>query len=104
MVVEQSTISFREVGQNVAQTWQELLDQFTSRGWPLLTIPLQLSEEFGGNAGLHIIRSIVPGTIPISFGYRQEPCGMERIEAVTKELGGSSISYRNMSKFPHPYT
>ncbi len=98
------SIAFRGIGRGVAQSWQELLDRFAVKGWPLITVSLNLTEELGGNDGLHIVRSIVPGMVPISFGNREEPCGMERICVVAKEIGGVSISYRNMPKFPHPYT
>jgi len=104
LVHSRNLITFQEVGQNVAQSWQELLDRFVAKGWSLATVSLNLTEELGGNDGLHIVRSIVPGMVPISFGNRGEPCGMERIRVVAKEMGGVSISYRDMPKFPHPYT
>lgn len=96
-------VTFQEVGQRVARSWQALLDRFVVKGWSLITVPLHLTEEFGGNDNLHIIRSIVPGMVPMSFGYRKEPCGMERIHLVAKEITGVPISYRDMSKFPHPF-
>jgi len=80
-----------------------LLDQFSNRGWRLFTIPLRLSKKLSGNDDLSIIRSIVPGMIPMTFGFRQEPAGMERIYAVGKELGIRNFSYRRMTKFPHPF-
>jgi len=100
----QNPIMFQEIGRDMAQSWQGLLDRFIAKGWPLVTIPLHLTEKFGGNDGLFIIRSIVPGMVPISFGYREEPRGMERIRVVAREIGGVSISYRDMPRFPHPYT
>lgn len=104
LIHSRNLIAFQEVGQRAAQSWQDLLDRFTAKKWTLVTIPLKLTPEFGGNDGLHIIRSIVPGMVPISFGYREVPCGMERIRVVAKEIGGVSISYRDMPQFPHPYT
>ncbi len=98
------TIPLNKVGQHSAQSWQELLDRIAAKGWPLITVPLQLSEEFGGNRGLHIVRTIIHGTVPISFGYGEEPCGMNRTRTIAKELDGSPVSYRSMPKFPHPYT
>lgn len=104
LVRSRNLIAFREVGKDVAQSWQELLDRFVAKKWSLITVPLNLTKELGGNDGLHIVRSIVPGMVPISFGNREEPCGMERIHVVAKEIGGISVSYRDMPKFPHPYT
>ena len=104
LIAGKRVTAFQGVGRRVAQSWQELLDRFVTKGWPLVTVSLNLAEELGGNGGLHIIRSIVPGMVPISFGYQEEPCGMERIHEVAKEMGNVPVSYRNMPKFPHPFT
>lgn len=97
-------IAFQDIGRSVAQSWQELLDRFAAKGWTLhVTIPLYLPDEYGGNGGLHIIRSIVPGMVPMTFGYRQEPAGMERIYAIAKEFGNKRLSYQKLAKFPHPF-
>lgn len=103
LIFGRNKIAFQDVGGRVARSWQELLDRFALKGWQLLTIPLFLSEKYGGNHSLHIIRSIVPGMVPMTFGYRQEPAGMERIYTVAKEFGNRTISYRDLPKFPHPF-
>ncbi len=103
LVRGRNKIAFRDIGNSVAWSWQELLDRFAAKGWRLLTIPLHLSDEYGGNGNLHIIRSVVPGMVPMTFGYRQEPAGMERIYAVAKERGKGTLSYRELTKFPHPF-
>jgi len=96
-------VAFKEVGKKAAQTWQDLLDRFSIKGWRLLTVPLYLSEKYGGNGELYIIRSIVPGMVPMTFGFRHEPAGMERIYAVAKEIGNRNLLYRDLTKFPHPF-
>lgn len=100
-LIEGRKIAFRNAGKRMARSWQELLSRFQTKGWKLLTIPLYLSEEYGGNDGLHIIRSIVPGMVPMTFGYRQEAGGMDRIYAVASKFGHTNISYRELTKFPH---
>lgn len=104
LVSGQIVIEFKNMGQGVARSWDKLLDQFMLKGWSLITIPLHLTKESGGNNGLHIIRSIVPGMVPITFGYREIPAGIERISIVAKEINGCTISYQDMPKFPHPFT
>jgi hypothetical protein len=69
----------------------------------LITISMQLSEEYGGNDGLHIVRAIVPGLTPMTFGYRQEPAGMERVYKIAEKVGGKKLSYGELTKFPHPF-
>lgn len=103
LVRGRNSIAFHDIGSNVAHSWQELLERFTTKGWRLFTIPLYLSDEYGGNGDLHIIRSIVPGMVPMTFGYRQEPAGMERMYSVAREFGNRRLSYRELTKFPHPF-
>jgi ribosomal protein S12 methylthiotransferase accessory factor len=95
--------AFGGAGKGMARSWQDLLSRFQTKGWKLFTVPLYLSEEYGGNDGLHIIRSIVPGMVPMTFGYRQEAGAMDRIYEVTNKFGHTNISYRELTKFPHPF-
>lgn len=96
-------ITFEKAAARAACSWQQLLERFEQKEWKLLTVPLQLPVEFGGNNGLHIIRSIVPGMVPMTFGYRQEPAGMKRLYEMRKGLGQGEISYRDLRKLPHPF-
>jgi ribosomal protein S12 methylthiotransferase accessory factor len=96
-------ISLNDAGREAARNWSTLLERFADRGWRPIRVPLHLSEEFGGNDGLHIVRSVVPGMVPMTFGYRQEPAGMERIYSVAKEFGRRELSYDELTKFPHPF-
>lgn len=96
-------IAFRDMGKEMAQTWTELLQRIQTKSWKLFTIPLVLSEQYGGNGGLHIIRSVVPNMVPMTFGYRQEPGGTGRIYATAQQFGQHKFSYRELTKFPHPF-
>lgn len=96
-------ILLENVGARAAYSWEKLLSRFLKENRKLLTVPLYLDEKLGGNQGLHIIRSIVPGLVPIGFGHMQEPRGMERIIKMAKKFGDKSITYRDMPKFPHPF-
>jgi len=98
-----SAVSFGKIGDRVARSWQELLDRISMRGWDLITVPLRLADKYGGSNDLHIVRSIIPGVIPMTFGFRQEPAGMERIYVIGSEFGGKKVSYRDLTKFPHPF-
>jgi len=96
-------VVFAKMGNNAARSWEELLDRFAGGRMRLITIPMQLSEEYGGNDGLHIVRAVVPGLVPMTFGYRQEPAGMERVYQVAERVGGRKLSYGELTKFPHPF-
>lgn len=99
----QKSIPLKVAGEGVAKSWQDLLDRFASKGWSLVTVPLYLSDGYGGNGDLSIVRAIVPGMVPMTFGYRQEPAGMDRIYTIAKAYGSVDLSYADLTKFPHPF-
>ncbi len=103
LTLGRDVVPFGRIGRNSASSWRELMDIFSVKGWKLITIPLQLPESLGGNGDLHIVRSIVPGMVPMTFGYRQEPAGMERLYEVAGKFGKPSFSYKDITKFPHPF-
>jgi len=97
------TISFCEIGCNTSRNWSELLRCFEDKGWKHLIVPLKLSENYGGNSGLSIVRVLVPGTVQMTFGYRQEPAGMRRLYGVAERFGRGKLTYGQLTKFPHPF-
>lgn len=98
--ISHKSIAMEEIGKNSCRTWADLLSNLELKGLRLITVPLYLPDELGGNAGLHILRSIIPGLVPISFGYGEEPWGMKRLELYRSERS----MRRERSSFPHPYT
>lgn len=97
------SVSLQEMGGDCARSWEELLSRLNDRGLRLVTVQLNLSEKYGGDEDLHIVRSIVPGLIPMTFGYRQEPAGMERIYTIAQEVEDKNLAYEDLVKFPHPF-
>jgi thiazole/oxazole-forming peptide maturase SagD family component len=84
------------------RSWDDLINKLFKEKMHLITIPLSLSEQYGGSDDLSIVRSIIPGLIPMSFGYRSEPGGMKRLYDIAKARG-KRLTYGNMRKFPHPF-
>jgi ribosomal protein S12 methylthiotransferase accessory factor len=82
--------------------WDGLLDKLQQMDVPLITTQFFLSEQYGGNGDLHIVRSVIPGLVPMTFGYRQEPGGMKRLYDVARQKG-KRLTYGNIRKFPHPF-
>lgn len=104
LVESSKRISFQEIGGFSALTWPELLNRFENKGWKHLVVPLELSDDYGGNGDLHIVRVIVPGIVQMTFGYRQEPAGMKRLYDISERFGnGRRLSYGQLTKFPHPF-
>ncbi len=52
----------------------------------------------------YIVRAIVPGLIPLSFGFNLEPLGMSRIYDVPCSLGyrKNKTPFEELNRFPHP--
>jgi ribosomal protein S12 methylthiotransferase accessory factor len=46
-----------------------------------------LNRDGQSDTGIHVIRAIVPGFVPIGFGYMSEPLGMARLEELPRKLG-----------------
>ncbi len=53
----------------------------------------------------YIVRAIVPGLIPLSFGFNLEPLGMCRIYDVPCSLGyrKNKTPFEELNRFPHPF-
>ncbi len=53
----------------------------------------------------YIVRVIIPGLVPLSFGYNLEPLGMHRIYNVPHDLGyrENKIKFHELNRFPHPF-
>lgn len=75
-----------------AQTTRQIVDAFASEGvHPVIVdITPQLCHVDQGRTRLWAVKALVPGLLPISFGYQREPLGM-----VSRIQPGS--------KFPHPF-
>jgi len=96
-------ITFDSIGRRVSNSWQELLDSIAMRGYSLIIVPLQFPDNRSEGEQPAVVRAIIPGLVPMTFGYRQEPGGMRRIYTTGKKFGGSIKSYRDLPKFPHPF-
>lgn len=92
-----------ELGLSASKDFYQLERRVSELQSSLYTIDYTIPAEYGGNAGLHIVRVIMPGLVPMTFGYRQEPAGMRRLYEVASRLRRRSIGYRDLTKFPHPF-
>ncbi len=90
----------------VPRTWDEFLERLKTAGFPLLAVSLQLGNQFLDFQIPKVEKVFIPGIIPMSFGYGLEPCGMDRIYTLPVQLGyrTTPLGYRELTKFPHPYT
>lgn len=100
-------IAMSEIGNSLsANSWCEFIDNLKKRGLRMHFADLSAKSHAGIRSDLHIVKCIIPGIIPMSFGYREEPLGMPRIYQLPVSLGLTCrpLMDRNLVKFPHPFT
>lgn len=95
-----------KVGEGACSHWEMLLARLAEQGRGVLAVDLENPHVDGIQSNLFIVKTFVTGLVPISFGYREEPCGMQRIYEVPVTLGFRSdpIRYDELNRFPHLYT
>lgn len=92
------------VGKNHPEHLGELMDRLAEKGFEPVTVDLSVNDQFGGNDGLSFVRSIIPGLVPISFGFNEEPRDMARLLSEAARIGSTKNILGSLPAFPHPYT
>ncbi len=97
---------FGEIGVAHCSSWEGLLRILSEQQRSVFVVDLEVPEVDGKKPTLHKVKAFVTGLVPISFGYGEEPCGMQRIYDVPVALGFCSerLRYGELNTFPHPYT
>jgi ribosomal protein S12 methylthiotransferase accessory factor len=83
---------------------QDLLKRFLDRGHDVIVID-QTSPEIS-RKGLHCVKVLIPGMLPMSFGYKfTRLTGLERVLRVPMELGyrKDQLTEKQLNKHPHPF-
>lgn len=80
-----------------------LLDAIDAAGFSPLLFDLSAASEGGADRTLHVARAIVPGLIPMSFGYGVQPLAPVRLAQVRAHLGPTMKRKLIYSPFPHPF-
>ncbi|MEA3194288.1 MAG: ribosomal protein methylthiotransferase accessory factor [Betaproteobacteria bacterium] len=81
------------VGEGLPRRWSGLRSLLLSRGHRLLCVDLtpEGARLPGDSRPLHVVRALVPGLLPITFGYGCEPLGLLSLPCFDEVL------------FPHPF-
>lgn len=87
-------------GKSLARTWEELLARVRDKGLKLFFVDLTPPGATldAGRIPLFVVRAIVPGLVPVSFGLGLEPLGLPRAREAVSGLQA------RFSGFPHPLT
>jgi len=81
----------------LARTWQELQDRLDEKQLSLIALDLTPAQR---KDALIVMRAIIPGLIPISFGFGTEPMATVA-QAIPPGARRSPLSMRR--RFPHPF-
>jgi ribosomal protein S12 methylthiotransferase accessory factor len=98
---EATSVALADVGACAPKSFNALAQALRERGYPVLwrdmTIPGASLQQ--GRVPLHIARVLVPGLVPISFGFGTEMLGLPRLS----RFGGVRVPHGPRPLFPHPF-
>jgi thiazole/oxazole-forming peptide maturase SagD family component len=95
------TVTLRQAGAGLAKRYGELMDTLKGKGLGVLAVELTPARELVllGRRPMHVVRALVPGLVPVSFGFGTEPWGMPRLIGA---LGHGRHPRSLHPVFPHP--
>jgi ribosomal protein S12 methylthiotransferase accessory factor len=100
------TVTLRAIERRMrARTLAEGLGVLSRAGLEPLVIELGQADSLIQESGLQIVKVVVPGMVPISFGAGREPLGLPRVRSlpVTCGLRSRPLSAPRLNRFPHPF-
>lgn len=69
----------------------DLYSVLSENGLKLYYVDMTAKEVEQLALGIKVVRAIIPGFVPITFGYGQEPLGMRRLYEIPVKLGLRNI-------------
>jgi ribosomal protein S12 methylthiotransferase accessory factor len=68
-------------------------------------VDLSVRDPLVQATGFHVVKAIVPGLVPMTFGYNKEPVKLDRIMSVPVRLGllMRPTRFNRLNRLPHPY-
>lgn len=99
------SVALSSIGNNRPADWPTFLDALAKKGLRLYWVDLSDPGYVVLGRPVHVARVFIPGLVPISFGYGQEPLGMPRLAAdifpAAACVGENPTVY---TSFPHPFS
>jgi ribosomal protein S12 methylthiotransferase accessory factor YcaO len=83
----------RSAGAGACRRWQQLVEEIDARGERVLSVDLtpEGARLTGDTRTLRVVRAVVTGLLPVTFGYGCEPLGLLPASSTKTPL------------FPHPF-
>jgi ribosomal protein S12 methylthiotransferase accessory factor len=84
-----------------ARSWAQLEGRLREAGLPVICVDLtpRGAAIHQGRTPIHVARAVVPGLVPIWFGYRAEPLGLARLQTALARRRGYAYAPED---FIHP--
>ena len=83
---------------------ENLLDALGHRGLSPYITELGSDQNIAHNGQcFHVVRAVVPGMVPTTFGYDLAPLGLPRIRSLPKTIGQQGKPLTRLNRFPHPF-
>jgi len=103
LAVCEGTLRLDRVGRHTARNWMELMSRIRRFHRKLVWLDLTPAGAGldQGRTPLYVVRALVPGLVPISFGYGLEPLGLPEAQRLVRRNRKHAL--RRSSPFPHPY-
>ncbi|MCX6780522.1 MAG: YcaO-like family protein [Candidatus Magasanikbacteria bacterium] len=82
-----------------------LLEALEKMGFEPLFVDLSARDPLVRATGFHVVKAIIPGLVPMTFGYNKEPVQLDRITNVPVRLGLKvrPVRFYRLNRLPHPY-
>jgi ribosomal protein S12 methylthiotransferase accessory factor len=96
-----ASVGLSQVGARVPRDWTALTGKLTAQGTPIWHFDLSFpgAALHQGCQPLAIVRAMIPGLLPIHFGYRTEPLVTVRTALAAQR----TLRVHTGSHFPHPF-
>jgi ribosomal protein S12 methylthiotransferase accessory factor len=80
-----------------------LIANYLEQGLDVLVVDQTSSEH--RRVGMHCVKVLIPGTLPMTFGHRNRRLGLDRLRTVPVRLGRRSraLTDEDVSHDPHPF-
>jgi len=82
----------------------EMIGRFRSENMEVIVVDQTGPEHLA--LGLHCVRVLIPGTLPLTYGYRRRRLGnLPRLLTLPSRLGhtGAPLSLADINQLPHPF-
>jgi ribosomal protein S12 methylthiotransferase accessory factor len=87
----------------VLASLQEAVRRLAARGLEVLAV--ELTPPGIAALGLHVVKAIVPGMLPIDFGQMPRHLGVPRLYGAPSRMGyaGTAVEPGALNRAPHPF-